>query len=101
MFLDFPMDPKLRPYSGIDLTPVGHQLGKFSVSKGQQLWMRWNPLFMGMKPSPFFAVRYAYLAEELARGPPADPSSPFRFDHVRFNIPGQTDYDPSLPWVLY
>jgi hypothetical protein len=99
MFLNFPMDPLIRPYSGVDLTPLSHLLEEFSVPAGEKLWMHWTRLFMGMRPSPYLAARYAYLAEELARGPAAEETGPFRFDYIKFNIPGQPDYDPSLNWV--
>jgi hypothetical protein len=39
------------------------------------------------------------MAEEVIRGDPKDSTSPFRWDAVRMNLPGKTDYDPTLPWV--
>ena len=54
---------------------------------------------MGMRPSPYLAARYAYLAEELARGPATEETGPCWFDYIKFNLPGQPDYDPSPPWV--
>ena len=40
-----------------------------------------------------------HFTEEEIRGDPADPSNVFRWDKVRLNLPGQADYDHSLPWV--
>jgi hypothetical protein len=55
---------------------------------------------MGMKPSPYNAVRYFYLAEEFARGNPSDPKNALRYDRVKLNLPGSKDFDPTLPMTM-
>jgi hypothetical protein len=76
MFLNIPMDLKLRPYAGVDLTRLAPLFDDKAVlnSEGRP-YERWERLFMGMKPSPYNAVRYFCWAEEFARGNPADPKA--------------------------
>ena len=76
------------PNSGDALTP--QDLLKFSG-------LRWNRLFMGMKPSPYNAVRFYYWAEEFAKGNLRDTSNPFGFDNVILNLPGRDGYDTLKP----
>lgn len=105
MFLNFPMDPKIRPYAGVDLTGMvdgdddADSPGDPNKPKPTR-WERWTRLFMGMRPSPYNAIRYFYWAEEIARGPYNDPKSACRFDKVVLNIPGDPDYDPTQPWLM-
>jgi hypothetical protein len=101
MFLNFPMDPKLRPYAGVDLTKLAPLFNDKTILDGNgRLYERWERLFMGMKPSPYNAVRYFYLAEEFARGNPEDPKNALRYDKVVLNLPGSDDFDPTLPMVM-
>jgi hypothetical protein len=39
------------------------------------------------------------VAKEVILGEWLDATNLFRWDKVRMNLPGSTDYDPSLPWV--
>jgi hypothetical protein len=55
---------------------------------------------MGMRPSPYNAVRHYYWGEEFARGNPAKPDNPMGYDRVRLNLPGMPSYDPSSRKVM-
>jgi hypothetical protein len=55
---------------------------------------------MGLKPSPFMAVRFYYLAEEFARGNRKDKNNALRWDYVKLNLPGNPKYDITLPRVM-
>ena len=70
MFLNFPMDPKVRPYAGVDFKPLKKAIK--SVKASQQdgpVFLDdkecWEGLFMGMRPSPFVAIQYLCLALEF------------------------------------
>jgi hypothetical protein len=39
------------------------------------------------------------FAEEMIFGDRHDPKNPCRRDWIRLNLPGQLDYDLSMPWV--
>ncbi len=100
-FLNFMMDPAIRPYAGIDLTPFVSRLKlDHRLTEEQRLWMRWDRSFMGGKPSPYNTIRAYYVAEEIARGPSNKEDSPLFFDQIIMNIPGSEKFDPSLPWVF-
>ena len=103
MFLNFPMDKKIRSSSGIDVTALRSEMpGLPPLGEGRRsrLLLRWERLFMGMKPSPYLAVRYYYWAEELARGNPSTPTNPMHYSRVILNLPGMPSYDPTLPHVM-
>ena len=55
---------------------------------------------MGMRPSPYNAVRQYYWGEEFARGNPSDKSNPMGYDRIRLNLPGMPEYDPAFPKVM-
>jgi hypothetical protein len=103
MFLNFPMDKKLRCRSGIDVTQMAAahmpSLPLSARLSQDRVLLRWERLFMGMRPSPYNAVRYFYWGEELARGNPKDLSNPFAYSEVVLNLPGMTSYDPTMPHV--
>ena len=99
MFLNFPMDPAIRPFAGVDLTGIRHHLTDPDL-KGKRVLERWERLFMGMKSSPYNAVRYFYWAEEFSRGNPLDAGNALRYDRVILNLPGMPDFDPSKPNVM-
>ena len=99
MFLNFPMDPSIQPYAGVDLSGVRHHLSG-PVPPGRRMLERWERLFMGMKSSPCNSVRYFYWAEEFACGNPLDESKALRYDWVVLNLPGMPEFDPSKPNVM-
>ena len=105
MFLNFPMDPAIRPHAGVDLSQFTREFWSDALSpkktkKDQTThWEMWGRMFMGMSPSPFNSVRHYYWADEFFRGDPREPGSPFRYDRVIFNLPGTEDFDPSRPSV--
>ena len=108
MFHNFFMDPKVRKHAGVEIGILrdhskdkngGRRSGGKSM-KPAPSFVRWNRLFMGMRPSPYNAVRYYFWGEEFARGNRSLPTNPMGYDQVRLNLPGMPDYDPSLPKVM-
>ena len=49
MFLNFPLDRRIRKYCGIDLSWMSED--------GGTLWECWNRMAMGMRPSPWVTIR--------------------------------------------
>ena len=90
MFHNFPMEEKLRKCAGVEWTTEG----------GETKLLRWSRMFMGMRPSPYAAVRYYYWGEEFARGDPSEDNNPMGYDRVRLNLPGMDGYDPKWPKVM-
>jgi hypothetical protein len=73
MFLNFPVDEKLRPCAGVDLTQLAPEFDKQAqadangglfdkcvLNENSRFYERWERLFMGMRPSPCDAVRCFY-----------------------------------------
>lgn len=94
MFHNFFMDEKIRKHAGVDLSKLKHR------SKTPSPTVRWTRLFMGMKSSPYNAVRHYYWGEEVSRGNPKKRGNPMGYSRVRLNLPGSSDYDPGLPKVM-
>jgi hypothetical protein len=111
MFHNFFMDPQIRKCAGIKIKPIASKLmhlpfsptmsGSSSLQESPKPeFLRWTRLFMGMKPSPYNAIRHYYWGEEFARGNPALSSNPMSFNRIILNLPGSKDYDPGLPKVM-
>jgi hypothetical protein len=99
MFLNFPLPVLFRRFSGIDLTPFKDRLG-YSHIPNAEFQLRWERCWMGFKPSPYYATRFYYWAEEFVRGNRREKSNPLRWDEVRLNLPGDKSFDPTLPRVM-
>ncbi len=101
-FHNFIMHQTLQLYAGVDLTAyfpdevTDRVQGKRTK---RTLWVRWTRCGMGFKISPYNSGQAMLFAEEVIRGDPTDASNIFYFDRVVINIPGQPDYQPSLPWL--
>ena len=91
MFLNFPLDRRIRKYCGIDLSWMSEE--------GGTLWECWNRMAMGMSPSPWVTIRLLMWMIEIVVGNPREHSNPFRWDHVVMNLPGNPSYDPGMPRV--
>ena len=94
--LNFQLCAEAQVYCGVDMTPY------FSAELkqgGTKIWERWTRCLMGTKPSPYQAIRFMMWAEHMVRGDRRDPNNPFRWSHIRVNLPGSKYYDPSLPWM--
>ncbi len=104
MFLNFPLDDKLKKYAGVDLTELRQELIDIGIDVDSEfgknrIFLRWTRCLMGLRSSPYTAVRYFAWIEEFIRGSRSDKGNVFRFDQVRLNLPGMSCYDPSLPPV--
>ncbi len=92
MFYNFMLDPKIRPFCGMDVQPY------FADAKVSRIsWVQWSRCVMGLKPSPYGCGRMQAFAEEIIRGDHTNPTNPFNFDWVSLNLPGDPTYDPRLP----
>jgi hypothetical protein len=93
-FLNFPLDPKVQPLCGIDVRPYLGTIGNKATH-----WLRWTRCMMGLRTSPYVAVKGTHIAEEIVFGDRHCPTNPFRWHSIRLNLPGMSTYTPSLPWV--
>jgi hypothetical protein len=94
MFLNFVLHRQLQVLAGVDLT---HYFPKGDTgSKVLEVWLR---AAMGLRSSPYQAVQAMGVAEEVICGDRKDPTNVYRWDTVRMNLPGSSDYKPNIPWV--
>lgn len=75
MFLNFPLDIKIRPYCGIDLRPYLDP----DNSRKATWWEAWTRCMMGLMSSPYVCIKAALLADEVVRGDHGDESNPFHW----------------------
>ena len=93
MFLSFPLYPEVQEYCGVDLNPYLSNLEE----PAKPPWEGWTRCVMGLKPSPYWCIKFLLLALETIWGDSTNPSNPFHWSETRLNLPGQIDYDPSKP----
>lgn len=91
MFHNFFMDKRVRKCAGLQLD---------NNKSKKSSYLRWSRVFMGMRPSPYIAVRHYYWAEEFAKGDPSLPGNPMAYNRIILNLPGMSDYNPALPKVM-
>jgi hypothetical protein len=98
IILNFILHESMQALCGVDLTEF---FGKKDKSTGRNilLWEKWVRAAMGLKSSPYQAVQGILVAKEVILGDRTDSGNVFRWDDVRMNLPGASDYDPALPWV--
>ena len=96
MFLNYPLDERIRPYAGVDLTYVDNDVND---KKAKRIIERWSRCLMGFKPSPYVTTQTFAWSEEIILGDHLDESNPFYWDEVKLNFPGLSNYQPSMPWV--
>ena len=72
MFLNFPMPWLLRRFSGVDLSPFADAIEQIlgrslpRTEKGRCI-LRWARAYICNTKSPYYAVRFYYLDEEVAK----------------------------------
>ena len=93
MFLNYPLDIKIRPYMGINVSWAKEG------GKGHTLWERWGGMAMGLLLSPWVTIRLYAWAMEIIRGDRKDEKNPFHWTRVILNCLGDPNYDPTMPWV--
>jgi hypothetical protein len=100
-FHNFYMDERIRQHSGVNVKPLLTFIDPAAhVDNQGSRQLRWSRLFMGMKSSPYNAVRHYYWGEEFARGDTSDTlTNPFGYDQVILNLPGSEGYTPTAPKI--
>jgi hypothetical protein len=96
MFLNYPLDERVRPYAGVDVTFVDEDL---SNRKAKRILERWTRCLMGFKPSPYVTTQTFAWSEEVILGNHLDENNPFFWNKIIHNFPGTKGYDPAMPWI--
>ena len=96
MFLNYPLDERVRPYAGVDITYVENDIDDKTA---QRIIERWSRCLMGFKPSPYVTTQTFAWSKEIILGNHLEVSNPFFWDEIKLNFPGSLEYNPALPWV--
>ena len=96
MFYNFLLDPRIRNYTGVDVTPYYNEVMK---GEHKKLWLVWSRLIMGFSPSPYLATQQLLRAHHFLIGDRRDESNPFHWERIVLNLPGMETYDPRRPRV--
>jgi hypothetical protein len=94
MFLNFELHPNTCKFVGVDVRPLG--LGHLV---GSSNWLGWTKNLMGFRSSPYNSVKMFLICEEIIRGDRRDVNNAFQWDHVKLNLPGTANYNPSEGWL--
>jgi hypothetical protein len=97
MFLNFMLEERCARLAGVDLTHYV-QMGKCALGRKIHL-VRWGRCLMGGTFSPYQTGQVMGHAKEFIMGYTNDEQNVYQRKEVRLNLPGSSDYDPSLAWV--
>jgi hypothetical protein len=95
MFNNFTTHPSVRHALGvcvINTRPEGEY-------EPHEFW-RFCALYFGGQPSPYLACQVQRLILELCKGGRHDPKNHWQWETVHLNLPGDVDYDLSMPRVM-
>jgi hypothetical protein len=84
-FYNYWLHPDLRPYTGLDLTPL--LLAAHSTLPMTKIWQRFVKPPMGCKPAPYQSVQGTTRAREFVLGDPTCDENVFAWSHVDVNLP--------------
>jgi len=93
MFLNYCLDESLHEFCGVDVGPY------FKYARQKTKWERWICCLMGLKVSPYLTIKGLLLGLEWVLGDTLDKNNVLHWTKVRLNLPGDSCYDPGLPWV--
>ena len=65
IFLNFMLEPKIRPYDGVDLTKV---FSKEALDRRGKFNGWWSRILIGFSPSSYFVTKDMFIVEKLVRG---------------------------------
>jgi hypothetical protein len=103
MFLNFVLHSSIQERCGVDLTkffPLEVEEPDNLLRKRKVRWERWTRCAMGLRTSPYQAVQGMMWAMETIFGRRNDSKNVFGWERMRMNLPGDKNYDPTLPWVF-
>jgi hypothetical protein len=95
MFNNFCVHPSERHALGVRVISTRPPL----QYEPHEFW-RFCVLHFGGRPSPYITCQSQCLILELAKGDRHDPKNPWQWETVRINLPGDPNYDPSMPRVM-
>ena len=99
-FLNFNLHPALQRLCGVDLTQLLSTSADGKIRTDKEVMGKWTRCAMGLRPSPYVAVKGALIARRLILGDRHAVDNPFAWIKVCLNQPGDAEYRPDLPWLM-
>jgi hypothetical protein len=96
MFLNFPLHKYLQKYCGVDLSHIFDKEMNTDAGPAVGVWTR-NA--MSLRPSPYVSVQGLLRAKQMVLEDHKDKGNPYHWEWVQQNLPGDVDYDLTLPWI--
>jgi hypothetical protein len=107
MFLNFQLHQDMQRYTGVDGSDLLNnkdaaswldKAGNDFRSAGVTLtWDR--PASMGLACSPYQCVQTGSRGKRIILGDKDQESNPFQWKEIVLNLPGDSRYDPRMPWI--
>ena len=89
MFLNFPLQPDLRPFAGVDITLIKSRPDEEGWDQYRTIvWERWDRNFMGLTDSPYISLQLLIHVKFIAYGDSKDILNPFQRSHAKLHLPG-------------
>ena len=101
-FINWLLHEDVQKLCGIDISQFAspEELRNcMNTPVGRLLLEVWTRCAMGLKSSPYIAIKSMLLIKEKILGDSDDALNVFRWDKVLLNLPGMDSYDSSKPWV--
>jgi hypothetical protein len=86
----------LQKYCGVDLSQIIDD--EINSGTGPTVGV-WTQNAMGLQPSPNASVQGSLRAKQMVLGDHEDKENPYHWEWIQNNLPGDKDYDPTLPWI--
>ena len=78
MFLEFPLRPELRPFSGVDITHIKSRPDKEVWDQDRtKVWERWAKDFMGLTYPLYISLQLWIKVKFISYGYSNNPLRPF------------------------
>jgi hypothetical protein len=106
MFLNFQLHSDMQKYTGVDGSDLLRDPDVVSWMKERDyklmdgLTLTWDRPAMGLACSPYQAVQTSTRAKRIILGDKDQESNPFQWNCVVLNLPGNKNYDPTMPWIF-
>ena len=93
MFLNFPLHPDLRPFSGVDITHIKSRPDEEGWYQDSTTgWERCAKNFIGLIDSPYQYLQLLIHVKFIAYGERKDAVNPFEWSHSNLNLSGDEYY---------
>ena len=99
-FLNFNLHPTLQRLCRVDLSQLMDRSREATGHPRKETMGKWTRCAMGLRPSPYVAVKGALIVRQLILGNREEEANPFAWASVRLNQSGDAEYRPDLPWLM-